>query len=224
MVGSWFGFLLLGRWMRRSGIPDSPFVRSNAALGRIVGSGAYALKSDATNPRECGAKGICARRNGRARREPESWPGRAAGEPARRVSADLRPGGAPSGRWRRTPTAPPRRAFRSAPGRRSAGRASSPCRRATSRRCAARRCTNSRPARRRRPAGAAVLLVGHRPRADDAAGHELARPRDMRDQRGEVERHVDAGVGTAEEPTVEVRGERQMHLAVAPRACRARRA
>src|SRR6186713_1322039 len=47
----------------------------------------------------------------------------------------------------------------------------------------------------RRPARTAVLLIGYRPRADDAAGHELARPGDVRDQRPEVERHVDSGIG-----------------------------
>jgi hypothetical protein len=34
---------------------------SNVALGRIVGSGACALKTDATKAQECGAKGIGAR-------------------------------------------------------------------------------------------------------------------------------------------------------------------
>jgi len=35
-------------------------------MSRIVGSAAYCLKSDATKAREFGAKGIGARRNGRA--------------------------------------------------------------------------------------------------------------------------------------------------------------
>ena len=36
----------------------------------------------------------------------------------------------------------------------------------------------------------------------------------MRDQRREIERHVDAGVGAAEKRVVEMRGERPVHLAV----------
>src|SRR6185295_16510375 len=69
MVGSWFGYLLLGRWMRRSGFPDSPAFRwavVDRCSGCIVGSATYALKRDATNLRECGAKGTGTRRSGRA--------------------------------------------------------------------------------------------------------------------------------------------------------------
>src|SRR4029453_9314470 len=74
MVGSWFGFMLLGRWMRPSAIPDSSLLER--CMGCIVGSAACALKCDATKAQECGAKGIGARRNEQAQREWRTGPAR----------------------------------------------------------------------------------------------------------------------------------------------------
>ena len=56
-----------------------------------------------------------------------------------------------------------------------------------------------------------------RPRADDGAGAETARLGGVRDQVGERERHIDAGIGAADQLAIDAGEHRKVHLAIAPR-------
>ena len=67
-----------------------------------------------------------------------------------------------------------------------------------------------------RPAWPARLFVGDGAGADDAPGREPSCARRMGDEPAEIEGHVCAGIGPAEEPAVHMHQQRAMQLGLAP--------